>query len=198
MVQKGIFCAIEECSYFGLLYFYILSKDRGLSGPRSDPSNVNPQNIRGVTNFCGMWWTDLTRNVMKKWNTCDEPTWLKMWKKKRNTLFRCFLFLYFERNNSNQWPLDGLNWKTSAPGLHKFIIVYFRTDYRRPTLFPGYPNWSGWVMIHHINAQWYTKTPTVGGNFKEHKQTMISLVLCWDWKNWKAQGQKYEEKSVYI
>ena len=53
--------------------------------------------------------------------------------------------------------------KNAAPGLPKFIIVDFGTGYRGPNFFPGYPNRSGWVPIHPINAQWYTKPAKVSG-----------------------------------
>ena len=56
--------------------------------------------------------------------------------------------------------------KTSAPGLPKFIILYFGTDYRGPNFFPGYPNIAGWVPIHSTTAQRYTKTNRVEENCK--------------------------------
>ena len=56
--------------------------------------------------------------------------------------------------------------KNAAPGLPKFIIVYFVNNYRGPTFFPGYPNRAGWVPIHPINAQWYIEPTKVGGNFE--------------------------------
>ena len=55
---------------------------------------------------------------------------------------------------------------TSAPGLPKFIIVDFCTDYRGPKFFPGYPNISGWAPMHPITAHWYTKITKVSGNYE--------------------------------
>ena len=54
--------------------------------------------------------------------------------------------------------------KISAPGLPKFIIVYFGTNYRGPPFFPGYANRAGWAPIHPITNQWYNKHTEVGGH----------------------------------
>ena len=56
----------------------------------------------------------------------------------------------------------------SVPDLTKFIIVYFDTDYREPTLIPGYPNKVGLVPIRNITAKCYTKPTKVGVDFEEH------------------------------
>ena len=82
----------------------------------------------------------------------------------------------------------------SAPGLSKFIIVYFGTNYIGTIFFPGYPNRSGWVPIHPNTDQWYTKPTKVGGNFEEHTQNILSLILCWACKIWKSQGQTIRGK----
>ena len=79
---------------------------------------------------------------------------------------------------------------TSAPGLTKFIILYFGTDFIGPAFFPFYPNRAGWVLIHPITYNWYTKPTKVCGNFEEYKQTMLPLRLCCAWKIWKDHGQK--------
>ena len=66
-----------------------------------------------------------------------------------------------------------------APGLPKLIIVDFGTDYIGPTFFPGYSNRSGWLLIHPIASQWYTKPTNIGGNFEEHTRTMLPLRSFW-------------------
>ena len=78
---------------------------------------------------------------------------------------------------------------TSTPGLPKFIIVDFGTDYRGPTFFLGYPNREVWVPINPITDQWYTKPTNVGGNFEEHTRTMIPLWFFLGLEIWKAQVQ---------
>ena len=145
-----------------------------------------------------MWWTESTKNVKKKVNTCDELTQLKTWSKTETQFSRCLLPLYFVRNNSNQWLPEGPNWNISAPGLPKYIIVYFGTNSSGENFFPGYPNRLVWVPINPISAEWYTKPTKVGGNFEEHRQTILPLRLCWYWKIWKAQGQTIWVNSVYI
>ena len=83
---------------------------------------------------------------------------------------------------------------TSTHGLPKFIIVYFVTNYIGPTVFPGYLNRAVWLPIHLITARWYTKPTTVGGNCEEHTYSMIPLILCSSWKNFKAQSQTIQGK----
>ena len=78
----------------------------------------------------------------------------------------------------------------SAPGLPKFIIVYFGTNSRGQTFFPVYPNISGWLPIHPITTQWYTKPTKFGSNYEEHTQSILYLRLCWAWKIWNDQVQK--------
>ena len=116
---------------------------------------------------------------------------------KSETHFSGYLLpLYFKKKTLNQWSPGGPNWKISASVLPKSIIIDFGTNYRGLTFILGYPNISGWVPIHPISDQWYTKLTKVGGSCEEHTQNILSLRFCWAWKVWNGQGQTIQGKVI--